>query len=64
MCFINHYQQLYSLDKVLSYGELLSTKILAEYLCQIGIPAEQLDARKVILTDNYFGHAFAVIGIF
>tara|TARA_B100001750_G_scaffold34458_1_gene24304 strand:+ start:640 stop:3063 length:2424 start_codon:yes stop_codon:yes gene_type:complete len=47
-----------SLDKVLSYGELLSTKILAEYLCQIGIPAEQLDARKVILTDNYFGHAF------
>ena len=47
-----------SLDKVLSYGELLSTKILAEYLCQIGMPAEQLDARKVILTDNYFGHAF------
>ena len=47
-----------SLDKVLSYGELLSTTIIAEYLSQIGMKVEMLDARKVILTDNYFGHAF------
>ena len=47
-----------SQDKILSYGELLSTTILAQYLYQIGIPAEQLDARKVILTDNNFGHAY------
>lgn len=47
-----------ALDKVLSYGELISTLIIARHLSQIGIPAEQLDARNVILTDNYFGHAF------
>ena len=45
-------------DKILSYGELLSTTIIAKYLSHIGIAAEQLDARNVILTDNNFGHAF------
>ena len=45
-------------DKILSYGELLSTTIIAWYLSNIGIAAEQLDARNVILTDNNFGHAF------
>ena len=47
-----------SQDKILSYGELLSTTIIAQYLSHIGIAAEQLDARKVILTDNNFGHAY------
>jgi len=45
-------------DKILSYGELLSTTIIAKYLSHIGIAAEQLDARNVILTDNNFGHAY------
>ena len=45
-------------DKILSYGELLSTKILSQYLSFIGIPSEQLDARKVILTNSNFGHAY------
>jgi len=47
-----------SLDKVLSYGELISTTVVAEYLSQIGIAAEQLDTRKVILTDDQYGYAF------
>ena len=47
-----------SQDKILSYGELFSTTILAQYLSQTGIPAEQLDSREVILTDNNFGHAY------
>jgi len=47
-----------SLDKILSYGELLSTTILAGYLSQIGLPSQQLDSRKVILTDNQFGYAY------
>ncbi|MBN4081391.1 aspartate kinase, partial [Caldithrix abyssi] len=47
-----------SLDKFLSYGELLSTTIIANYLSQNGIPAEQLDACQVVLTDDHFGHAY------
>ena len=44
-------------DKLLSYGELLSTLIVAGYLNAVNIPAEALDARKVILTDSQFGNA-------
>ena len=47
-----------SMDKILSYGELLSTSIFANFLSKIGIPSEQLDARKVILTDINFGNAY------
>jgi len=45
-------------DKILSFGELLSCTIIAQYLTQHNIPAEILDARKVILTDDYYGNAF------
>jgi aspartokinase/homoserine dehydrogenase 1 len=44
-------------DKILSYGELLSSAILSELLSQKNIPSEQLDACKVILTDDNFGSA-------
>ena len=47
-----------SLDKFLSFGELCSTEILAEYFSQNGIPSEQLDARNVVLTDDHYGHAY------
>ena len=47
-----------SLDKFLSFGELFSTLILAEYFSQNGIPAEQLDARDVVLTDDHYGYAY------
>ncbi|MBC8345690.1 MAG: bifunctional aspartate kinase/homoserine dehydrogenase I [Candidatus Marinimicrobia bacterium] len=46
------------MDKILSYGELLSTTILSDYLSQNGIPSEQLDARNVVLTDKSFGCAY------
>lgn len=46
------------LDSILSYGELLSSLIIAAYLDAQEIPAEPLDARQVVLTDNHFGHAF------
>jgi aspartokinase/homoserine dehydrogenase 1 len=45
-------------DKILSYGERLSSAILSHLLTQNNIPAEQLDARNVILTDNHFGNAY------
>jgi len=47
-----------SLDKFLCYGELLSTAIIAGYFSQNDIPAEQLDARNVVLTDDHYGHAY------
>ncbi len=58
--YISEEKQLSSqtLDKFLSYGELLSTEIIANYLSQNGIAAEQLDARKVVLTDDHYGHAY------
>lgn len=46
-----------SRDNLLSYGELLSTLIVAGYLNAINIPAEPFDARNVILTDSQFGNA-------
>jgi bifunctional aspartokinase / homoserine dehydrogenase 1 len=46
-----------TLDLVLSFGERLSNYILAETLKQQGIPAQYLDARRVIKTDNHFGTA-------
>lgn len=38
-------------DQTVSQGEILSTKIVAAYLNQQGIPTHWLDARKVIKTD-------------
>ncbi len=46
------------LDKVLSFGEILSTLIIADYFNERGTSSEQLDARSVIATDNNFGNAF------
>ena len=46
------------LDKVLSFGEILSTLIIADYFNDSGTASEQLDARSVITTDNNFGNAF------
>jgi aspartate kinase len=44
-------------DAVLAMGELLSTAILAARCAQRGIPAELLDARKLVVTDAHFGEA-------
>jgi bifunctional aspartokinase / homoserine dehydrogenase 1 len=46
-----------TLDYIMSFGERLSAFIIAEAMKDQNIPAEYLDARTVILTDNHFGHA-------
>lgn len=46
-----------SLDKIMSYGELLSCSIVAEKLKQLGFNATCKDSRELIVTDNNFGHA-------
>jgi aspartate kinase len=45
------------LDKILSYGELLSSTILAAALVKRGVQACLLDAREFIKTDNRYGAA-------
>lgn len=46
-----------SLDLGLSFGERLSSLIIAAFLNQIGIPSEWLDARQLIKTNDNFGNA-------
>jgi aspartate kinase len=45
------------LDKILSYGELLSSTILAGALGCAGIPARLMDSRTFIKTDDRYGSA-------
>ncbi len=44
-------------DLIVSYGERLSSVIIAAAFAQLGVPAAHVDAREVILTDNHFGKA-------
>ncbi|MET3877461.1 bifunctional aspartate kinase/homoserine dehydrogenase I [Chitinophaga sp. OAE865] len=46
-----------TLDKIMSYGELMSCVIVAEKLKQQGFSASCKDSRELIVTDNNFGHA-------
>jgi aspartate kinase len=39
-------------DSVVSYGEILSSTLLAEVLNQRGMPARQVDARRCIITNE------------
>lgn len=41
-------------DKIVSYGERLSTCIISEYLEFSGIGNEELDASKLVVTDGHF----------
>jgi len=43
-----------SQDRILSYGELVATKVIASALRQRGIDARWLDARTFIVTDERF----------
>lgn len=47
----------YQYDQTVSYGELISTTIIQEYLCHCDISARWLDARKYVLTDDRFRSA-------
>lgn len=44
-------------DKIVSYGELLSTALVEAYLRSTGLATEWLDVRNVIKTDNNHRHA-------
>jgi aspartate kinase len=44
----------YIYDQIVSIGEVLSTKIVAAYLNEIGIPTTWIDARNFIKTDNTY----------
>ncbi len=46
-----------SLDAIGSYGERLSTAILAKVLAGRGLPSQLLDSRKCIITDGQFTKA-------
>lgn len=44
-------------DQIVSYGELVSTTIVSEYLNENGLKNEWLDVRQCIKTDNYYRDA-------
>ncbi len=44
-------------DRIISFGELLSSRILADYYAASQQPHEWLDSRTLIRTDNHFGFA-------
>lgn len=46
-----------TMDYVLSFGERSSSYIISQVLQQAGVPAEYLDARRIIKTDKTFGNA-------
>ncbi|MFN4895857.1 MAG: bifunctional aspartate kinase/homoserine dehydrogenase I [Pseudomonadota bacterium] len=46
-----------TLDHVMSFGERLSAYIVAQAFTAAGYPAEVLDSRAHVLTNNTFGHA-------
>jgi bifunctional aspartokinase / homoserine dehydrogenase 1 len=46
-----------TLDYIMSFGERLSAYIISEAFRDKNIPAEFLDARTVVRTDNHFGYA-------
>lgn len=46
-----------SLDKIMSFGELVSSYLLAEKLKVNGLNAVWKDSRELIVTDNHFGNA-------
>lgn len=45
------------LDKILSYGELISSAVIADALAERGVPARLMDSREFIKTDDRYGDA-------
>ena len=44
-------------DAIVSYGEQLSSRLLAEVLKAKGVNARQIDSRRLIVTDDEYGAA-------
>jgi len=51
------------LDKILAYGELLSSAVLTDALRERSVPAQLIDARELIKTDDRFGAASPLFDI-
>jgi len=49
-----------SLDAIVSFGELLSTRILAIRFAETGIPHKWIDARRIIRTERVSGRSVVV----
>ena len=49
-------------DEIASYGERLSAQLLAAVLHAHELPAQHLDARRFIITDDGFGRATPLMG--
>ena len=49
------------LDKILAYGELLSSAIVAGALAERGVRARLLDSRELIKTDDRYGQASPIM---
>ena len=47
----------YIYDQIVSYGELISTKIISAYLSDVGIENEWIDARSIIKTNDEYRDA-------
>lgn len=48
-------------DAIVSYGEQLSSRLLAEVLKSKGVNARQVDSRRLIVTDDEYGAATPII---
>lgn len=46
-----------TMDRILSYGELISSQIISAYLQSIGINNDWVDARDIIITDSNYTKA-------
>ena len=44
-------------DRIISYGELMSSQIISAFLNATGIDNKRKDARELIITDSHFGYA-------
>ena len=44
-------------DRIISYGEIISSQILSDYLTSIQIKNVRVDIQKIILTDSHFTKA-------
>lgn len=47
----------YEYDQIVCYGELISTKIVANYLRTLGLKVKWMDIRKYLKTDNNYREA-------
>ena len=53
----------YKIDFIISYGEILSTKVLAMYLDSKGIKCEYMPANQFLITDSMYNDALPLMDI-